>query len=145
ASSQGSVITIQAVNAGAPFRLACSLALAPTGNYASPTSPESWIATLDGSFGNDGGSLTTTINGIALKLPVFASTTVSGRLAGRLAPDVANQINQATDLDPVTKRPLNSLVTAAGTLPPLGAKGTVTITANDVATHFTLACSADSL
>ena len=139
ASNQAEVIRFEAVNAGAPFRLACSLALVPTGTYAlTASSPESWTATITvtqipviPTY-----RIITTINGIDLIFSTLGSTYTAADLAN----SVVNLIANASQPDPVTGRALNSLVQAqAGAMTRIGRQTTevvITITALDRATRF---------
>src|SRR5262249_39932723 len=130
ASSQAEVITLDAVNAGAPLRLGCSAALAPTGSYTpGPRPPAVWTATVEKFIiqGVTTISLTTAIDGVAIQ-PVFSGE--SNASAKAIADAIVSAINNSTQADPVTGSPLNSLVQASAgepTGPPAVAKVVITI------------------
>jgi hypothetical protein len=123
ASSQAEVVAIDAVNAGAPFRLKCSLA---TGTYTA----EVQTATLAGKFAQ-GTVLTTTIDGVAILY-----TVASGDNETIIANDIAAAINATTAPDRrQANEPLNKVVSASAQ------SGVITITPSSSSIIFTLTCS----
>jgi Neuraminidase-like domain/FHA domain/Salmonella virulence plasmid 28.1kDa A protein len=131
ASSAGTVVTIVAAGAGAPFTLACTLTPANAGTYsAGPAAPAGQTATITGTVGA-GDTLVTTINSV----PISYSAQAADISAAALAASIAATISAAVQPDPATQLPLGSVVRARST------GGVITITAVDPATPFTLACS----
>jgi hypothetical protein len=121
ASSQAEVIAIDAVNAGAPFRLNCSMP-PPTGTYATAAAATVfWTATV---VGSPRASVTyqTVINGVEVSYPVEGSLDEDAIAAG-----IADTINVTSALDPITQLPLNTVVRASSS------GGVVTITPDPAA------------
>ena len=131
ASSAAAVVTVVAANAGAPFTLACSLDPASAGTYsAGPPVPAAQTATITGAV-QQGDTLVTTINSVAVPCTAGPSDTD----ATALAVSIAATISAAVQPDPATQLPLSSEVQATS------AGSVITITTVDPAMPFTLACS----
>jgi hypothetical protein len=137
ASSFGATVLVLAVDAGAPFSLACSLTPPGLGSAdasaftAIEPTPAHWTATVSGAV-KEGDTLETTINGVTIPYAAVAIDTD----ATALASSVAAAINATTELEAASGLALNAVVHA------VSAAGVITITAVDPATPIALACKA---
>jgi GH18 family chitinase len=129
ASSASGTVTINAVNSGAPFSLACARSPGAAYLVTAAAAPKH-TATISGVV-HTGDILVTTINGAALSYSAGAGDTDAASLAG----SIATMINASTVTDPVTNTlPLNSVVSASSS------GGVITLAAQAPTTSFTLAC-----
>lgn len=126
ATSANNVVTINAIDPATAFTLKTQASGTETYISTGPT-PETQTATVAGTI-PAGALLTTTINGLDLYYPV-----ASGDTAAKIATNVANSITTSTQPDPVSNLPLPSVVSATA------AGGTITVTAANPTTAFTLA------
>ena len=133
ASAVGAVVAVRTADAGPPFDLACSIALASTGTYtAGPPVPAEVVVMLAGTV-TAANVVTLLLNNVALTYTVLTTDSSLTTLAASLA----NTINGAVQLDPTTGLPFSQLLHAAcsGT--------TLTITSIDPSTSFTAAISSN--
>jgi hypothetical protein len=131
ASYQSNVITIESVNSGAPFGLACSLAPAANGTYTPDPPKPWWTATVLGSSPFTA-TFTTSINLLQL------TYVTDGGLDSGVAAAIAALINSTSQLEPYSGLPLNSLVYASS------AAGVITITPYDPMDELVVNCSVDT-
>jgi hypothetical protein len=132
ATAAAGAITINVINFGAPFTLACSLSPAVAGSYdADSFSPPRWTATIGGTGVQAGDTLITTINSV--KLPFTAAAGDASPTV--LASSIAAMINASTVTEPTSMLPMNNFLSASAE------GGIVTLTAKDPTIPFTLACS----
>ncbi len=131
ATSNGGIVTITASDPATAITLTCVATGAMTYTSAGPF-PTSQTATVTGAFA-PGGVLTTTINGVTLSYTVVAGDTPT-----TIATNIANAINAAANVDPITNIALNQLVKAGA------AGGVITITALSVTGGFSLTVSVSS-
>jgi hypothetical protein len=131
ATHSGAVVTITAGAFGPDFTLACSVSGGATETYTAGAHVQaSQAATLSGVLPAHEIAVTT-VNGVAVSYVVAPTdTTVTS-----LASNIASAVNATTTVDPVTNRPLNSLVHASS------AGGTITIATVSPGASFTLTCT----
>jgi peptidoglycan hydrolase-like protein with peptidoglycan-binding domain len=139
ATASGATVTMLAVDAGAPFALACSLTPPVAGSAqassytATEPVPAHWTATISGAV-KQGDTLETTINGVTIAYAAVAGDSDATALAG----SIAATISAATELEAASRLPLSAVVQASS------AAGVITITAVDPATAVVVACKVSS-
>lgn len=134
ASSSGTVLTLTAAGAGAPFALTCSVTSANTATYTawSDTSTSTQGVQITGSPAQ-GATLTTLINGAPLYYVVGTNQS-----AQTIAANLVSLINASTTVDPVTSLPVKALVSA--TLDP-AVKTKLVLTAQNNSVGFSVSAS----
>jgi hypothetical protein len=130
ATSNANVVMLSAASAGAPFTLTCNLTSAGAGRYTVGLPvPARQQATIAGTVAS-GDTLVTTINQAAVSYTATAGDTDTAALAAHIAAKVSG----ASQVDPLTGLPVSGIVQATS------AGSTITFTAVDPESQFTLNC-----